>query len=118
MLWLLPVSLALFPATLFPSRALQVTLAYFLFLCLIKLAHFHHGPFARYILPIDIHEAFSFIHLGLLQMLLSYLAPLSEVTPPSPCYSSFSNFIFLLLFITTGYYIVFYVNIFFFFSGM
>lgn len=45
-------------------------------------AHFHCGPFARYILPIDIHEAFSFIHLGLLQMLLSYLAPLSEVTPP------------------------------------
>lgn len=70
-------------------------------------AHFHHGPFARYVLPIDLHEAFSLIHLGLLQMLLSYLAPLSELTPPSPCYSSFSNFIFLLLFITTGYYIVF-----------
>ena len=80
-------------------------------------AHFHCGPFARYILPIDIHEAFSFSHLGLLQMLLSYLAPLSEVIPPSPCYSSFSNFMFLL-FITTGYYIVFYVNIFFFFCNV
>ena len=60
-------------------------------------AHFHCGPFARYILPIDIHEAFSFSHLGLLQMLLSYLAPLSEVTPPSPCYSSFSNYFFVVV---------------------
>lgn len=44
-------------------------------------AHFHLGPFARYVLPIDLHVAFSFIHPGLLRMLPSYLAPLSEVTP-------------------------------------
>lgn len=84
-------------------------------------AHFHHGPLARYVLPIDLHEAFSLIHLGLLQMLLSYLAPLSELTTPSPCYSSFSNFIF---FVVVHYYWLLYcffvyVNIFsLFFSGM
>lgn len=88
------------PCSLSHPGLLSVSLSY--------QAHFHHGPLARYVLPIDLHEAFSLIHLGLLQMLLSYLAPLSELTTPSPCYSSFSNFIFfVVVLITTGYYIVF-----------
>lgn len=99
--------LSLWPYFLLLSSPLLFRSPWLTFCFSVLSSSFPPWPLCQVFLPIDLHEAFSLIHLGLRQMLLSYLAPLSEVTPPSPCYSSFSNFIFLLLFITTGYYIIF-----------